>query len=152
MNAHRAATAILIAAVFIAATYVRIVASTGDLWFDEIWTLIMVDNLASPLEVFTRLHHDNNHYLNSIFLYWMGPDRALLLYRVPSLLAGMGTMALAVMIARQRGRIEALIAARIQARADKDWAAADRIRDEIAELGVMIKDGADGTTWSRIVE
>ena len=49
-------------------------------------------------------------------------------------------------------KVEALIAARIQARTDKDWAAADRIRDEIAELGVMIKDGAEGTTWSRIVE
>ena len=45
-----------------------------------------------------------------------------------------------------------MIAARKQARADKDWAAADRIRDEIADLGVMIKDGPEGTTWSRVVE
>ena len=48
--------------------------------------------------------------------------------------------------------VEALIAARFQARAEKNWAEADRIRDEIAALGVMIKDGAEGTTWSRIVE
>ena len=49
-------------------------------------------------------------------------------------------------------QVEALIAAREQARADKDWGAADRIRDEIADLGVMIKDGPEGTTWSRVVE
>jgi len=48
--------------------------------------------------------------------------------------------------------VESLIAARLKARTEKDWAEADRIRDEIAALGVMIKDGAEGTTWSRIVE
>ncbi len=111
MNRQRAATAILLAGVFLAAALVRILASTGDLWFDEIWTLMMVLDLASPLEVFTRLHHDNNHYLNSTFLYFMGPTRPLLLYRIPSLAAGMGTMALAVAIARRRGWIEAGIAA-----------------------------------------
>lgn len=44
-------------------------------------------------------------------------------------------------------RIEALIAARNAARARKDWATADRVRDEIAALGVSIQDGAHGTQW-----
>ncbi|MGE0337542.1 MAG: DALR domain-containing protein, partial [Gammaproteobacteria bacterium] len=44
-------------------------------------------------------------------------------------------------------RIEALIAARAAARARKDWASADRVRDEIAALGVSIQDGPDGTQW-----
>ncbi len=35
---------------------------------------------------------------------------------------------------------------RAQARADKDWAAADRIRDELAELGFEVMDSADGPT------
>ncbi|MDY7107948.1 MAG: cysteine--tRNA ligase, partial [Planctomycetota bacterium] len=48
--------------------------------------------------------------------------------------------------------IEQKIADRDAARAAKDWAAADRIRDELAELGIAIKDGAEGTTWSRIVK
>lgn len=43
--------------------------------------------------------------------------------------------------------IEAAIAARLQARADKDWAEADRIRDELLEKGIVLKDGADGTSW-----
>jgi cysteinyl-tRNA synthetase len=45
-------------------------------------------------------------------------------------------------------RVEALIAARRAARAAKDWAASDRVRDELLALGVTVKDGKDGTTWS----
>jgi cysteinyl-tRNA synthetase len=44
--------------------------------------------------------------------------------------------------------IEALIERRNEARQAKDWAAADRIRDELLERGVAIKDGPEGTTWS----
>ena len=49
-------------------------------------------------------------------------------------------------------RIEAKIAARADAKAGKDWAAADAIRDELTSMGIAIKDGPDGTTWTRIVE
>ncbi len=43
--------------------------------------------------------------------------------------------------------IEALIASRTEARAAKDFARSDAIRDELTALGVTIKDGPDGTTW-----
>ena len=46
--------------------------------------------------------------------------------------------------------IEALIAAREQARADKNWAEADRIRDELAALHVVVEDGARGGSGWRI--
>jgi cysteinyl-tRNA synthetase len=46
--------------------------------------------------------------------------------------------------------IEALIAAREQARADKHWAEADRIRDELAALHVVVEDGARGGSGWRI--
>ena len=45
--------------------------------------------------------------------------------------------------------IENLIADRNKARADKDFARSDDIRDELAEIGVTIKDSPDGTTWTR---
>jgi len=45
-------------------------------------------------------------------------------------------------------RIERLIAERNAARKDKDFAEADRIRDELTDMGIEIKDGPDGTTWS----
>jgi cysteinyl-tRNA synthetase len=43
--------------------------------------------------------------------------------------------------------IEAIIAARSAARAAKNWAESDRLRGELARLGVAIKDSRDGTTW-----
>ena len=33
----------------------------------------------------------------------------------------------------------------LQARADRDWESADRIRDELNEAGIVIEDGSDGT-------
>jgi cysteinyl-tRNA synthetase len=45
--------------------------------------------------------------------------------------------------------IEALIARRNEARANKDWAAADDFRDQLTEMGITIEDGPDGTTWRR---
>ena len=44
-------------------------------------------------------------------------------------------------------QVEALIKARLQARADKDWAESDRIRDELTAMGVVLEDGKGGTTW-----
>jgi cysteinyl-tRNA synthetase len=43
--------------------------------------------------------------------------------------------------------VEALIAARLQARAEKNWAESDRIRDQLAAMGVVLEDGKGGTTW-----
>ncbi len=45
--------------------------------------------------------------------------------------------------------IESLIARRNEARAEKDFAAADAIRDELAAKGVSIEDGPGGTRWRR---
>ena len=43
--------------------------------------------------------------------------------------------------------VEALIAARLQARADKNWGESDRIRDQLTAMGVVLEDGKGGTTW-----
>ena len=45
--------------------------------------------------------------------------------------------------------IEALIAQRAKARAEKNWAAADAARDAIAALNIELEDGPNGTTWRR---
>jgi cysteinyl-tRNA synthetase len=49
--------------------------------------------------------------------------------------------------ASERARIEALVAARLDARAARNWAEADRIRSELAEMGVEVMDGRDGASW-----
>jgi len=45
--------------------------------------------------------------------------------------------------------IDELIEQRLQSRADKNWADADRIRDELVAAGIIIEDGANGTRWRR---
>ncbi|MCG8428143.1 MAG: cysteine--tRNA ligase [Chromatiales bacterium] len=45
--------------------------------------------------------------------------------------------------------IEQLIQQRLDARANKNWGEADRIRDELKERGILLEDGAQGTTWRR---
>ena len=44
-------------------------------------------------------------------------------------------------------KVEALIAARAAARGAKNFKESDRIRDELAAMGVVLKDSKDGTTW-----
>ncbi|MCD9528738.1 cysteine--tRNA ligase [Photobacterium carnosum] len=45
--------------------------------------------------------------------------------------------------------IEGLIQQRLDARATKDWAAADDARDKLLAMGIILEDGAQGTTWRR---
>lgn len=47
-------------------------------------------------------------------------------------------------------RIGELVEARNAARAAKDFAESDRIRDELADMGIAIKDGPEGTTWELV--
>ncbi|WP_461173988.1 cysteine--tRNA ligase [Arthrobacter sp. Z1-9] len=44
--------------------------------------------------------------------------------------------------------VQSQLAARAAARAEKNWAASDAIRDTLAAAGVIVEDGPDGATWS----
>ena len=45
--------------------------------------------------------------------------------------------------------IDVLVEQRLQARAQKDWATADRLRDQLTAAGIEIEDGPEGTRWRR---
>jgi cysteinyl-tRNA synthetase len=44
-------------------------------------------------------------------------------------------------------KVQSLIDARTAARAAKDFKESDRLRDELAAMGVVLKDSKEGTTW-----
>ncbi|SHJ21749.1 cysteine--tRNA ligase [Aquimarina spongiae] len=46
------------------------------------------------------------------------------------------------------GAVELLIKLRAEARANKDFATSDKIRDELAEIGIQLKDSREGTTFT----
>ncbi len=52
-------------------------------------------------------------------------------------------------VALSEAEIDAKIAARTQAKADKNYALADQIRDELSAAGIQLEDSAAGTTWRR---
>ena len=46
----------------------------------------------------------------------------------------------------EKARIQSMVESRLEARKAKNWAESDRIRDELAKMGIAIKDNKDGTT------
>lgn len=46
-------------------------------------------------------------------------------------------------------RIDELVRRRTEARKSKNWAESDKIRDELAALGIVVTDSPTGPTWSR---
>lgn len=80
-----------------------ITAGRGDLWFDEIWSLAIAKEAKTPVELLTRFHHDDNHLLNSVFLKFMGDQKAPIVYRLLAMLSGMGSIAVIGYLARTWG-------------------------------------------------
>src|SRR5438270_6877815 len=93
--------------VVILAVSLRARSVLNDLWMDEIWSIELVRELHAPVEVFTKTHHDNNHYLNCLFIYFFGQRGNWPGYRIPAVVAGFGTIVLAWFIGLRRDRATA---------------------------------------------
>jgi hypothetical protein len=98
------------AAIVAAATIVRIAGARGELWLDEIWSFRLAGFQDTPLAVFTAIHHDNNHHLNTLYLYFVPETASWISYRLHVILGGVATVLLAGVIARRSGHRTALIA------------------------------------------
>ncbi|TPG49006.1 hypothetical protein [Sphingomonas glacialis] len=89
----------------------RVAAATGGLWLDEAWSAELAHQAGTPLGVFLKINHDNNHHLNSLWLQFVGIDAPPLLQRALSIFAGTIAIAVAAEIFRPRSHRIALIAA-----------------------------------------
>ena len=65
-----------------------------DFWLDEIWGLKIASKINSPIEIFTAIHFDTNHWLYTFLLWASGDQPMWLIYRLPSFLAGVLTVLL----------------------------------------------------------
>jgi hypothetical protein len=90
---------------------VRVLATRNDLWFDEVWTLeLLREHVHSFSDVFTSVKHSNNHHLCSLWMWLVGQNASALVYRLPSVLASIGTIVLAGLIGLRQSRLEGCIA------------------------------------------
>jgi hypothetical protein len=90
---------------------VRVFAARNDLWFDEVWTLeLLREHVHSFGDVFTNIKHSNNHHLCSLWMWLVGQNASPLFYRLPSVMASIGTIVLAGLIGLRQSRLEGCIA------------------------------------------
>jgi hypothetical protein len=69
------------------AVALRLLCARGDLWLDEVWSLALLSSIESPLQIVTKLAHDNNHVLNSL-LAWGLRGFGDFAVRIPAVIAG----------------------------------------------------------------
>ena len=149
-----AASAIARIDAFVAALSTRSAITTGDADADQrasalaetSWsrfTTAMDDDLAVPeaLAALFDLVRDGNRLLDANCSGAGAQALIAVLEKINAVLAVLPDRA-----ALPAGA-EALLAERIAARAAKDWARSDALRDELASLGVLIDDGRDGQRW-----
>jgi len=97
-------------ALILAAAALRLAAVFNDFWFDEIWSLHLSRLVASPGEILTKLTHDNNHPLNTFFLWALGDQRSWEWYRLLSLVTGVASVGVMGILGRRYGRTESFTA------------------------------------------
>ena len=110
----------------------------------------MNDDLAVPAAL--AIVHDTVRAGNTAL---DASDDAAVVVRANEVAAMLGVLGLAIEADSHEATraalgtlIDRLITERNRARSDKDWATADRIRDDIDAAGITLEDGADTTRWS----
>jgi hypothetical protein len=59
-------------AVIAVAALLYVLGARGELWFDEVLSIQWARNATTPAEIITLYRHDNNHPLNTLWLYSLG--------------------------------------------------------------------------------
>ncbi|HSP13232.1 MAG TPA: hypothetical protein VLV78_00610 [Thermoanaerobaculia bacterium] len=108
MTPERRSLAVSAAAVFLCSALICL-AARGDLWLDEIWSVSFARGASTPIDLL-EIHHDNNHLLNTAWLYLMRWQQASIIYRALAILSGIGSVIIAGSIARQWGKTESIAA------------------------------------------
>jgi len=88
----------------------RFYGARGDLWLDEIWSMALLKPINLLGEIIWGINHDNNHVLNSIYLYVVGLNASPVSLRGLSIALGVVSVIAAGLIFLRNGFLAALIA------------------------------------------
>ncbi|MET0374767.1 MAG: hypothetical protein ABW128_10980, partial [Rhizorhabdus sp.] len=89
----------------------RIAAAQGDYWLDEAWSALFARDARTPGGVFFAINHDNNHYLNTLWLQLAGWGSPPIFGRALSILCGTAGIVVAGLIGARRSLPAAWITA-----------------------------------------
>lgn len=89
----------------------RLLGARGDLWLDEVWSIINLGFADSFDQIFWVINHDNNHHLNSAYLYLVGLDASPLAARGFSIVLGIAAIFAAAAYNLRHGKAAALVTA-----------------------------------------
>jgi hypothetical protein len=107
---YSAPVAIAAGAILLLALALRILGARGELWLDELWSLKLIDEVKARHDLLWGLAVDNNHYLNTLWLWIVGADAPVLMQRGLSIALGVATVGTAGLAARRSGSVGMLCA------------------------------------------
>ncbi len=96
----------------------RLFCARGDLWLDEIWSLQNLANIHGIGDIFWGISQDNNHYLNSLWLWLVGPNAPPVLIRLEAVICGTLTIPIAARLCGRAGAAAGLAGAALTAGSD----------------------------------
>jgi cysteinyl-tRNA synthetase len=115
---------------------------------DDLNTRVAIAEMQSVVKMLRQANSSQDHSVASACVGWLSAYAGDVLGLLPD------EESLQRMVGQAserrdeiREKVESFIAMREEARSERNWAEADRIRDVISELGVVIEDGESGTIW-----
>jgi len=109
-QSDRSTTAVIFVVAALLATALRVAVIDNDLWLDEVWSVQQAASVESPADILVSLHHDNNHHLNTLWLWLCGADAGPIRQRFPSLVAGILSVLLTGLVTLRWGKSAAFVA------------------------------------------
>lgn len=96
---------------FVISAALILAGARGELWFDELMSLSVAERAQGPWDIVTKHRFDNNHVLNTVYLYALGPQwNSAYLYRALALFSGIVSLGLITWVAGRKGPMEGLSA------------------------------------------
>ena len=93
---------LLLAGIVAVGLALRILGARGGLWLDEAASAIQAHDTGTPMGVFLKINHDNNHHINSLWMQWVGLDAPPMLARALSIVTSTVAILLAGLVGARR--------------------------------------------------